>query len=65
MYFRQQFAQMSHRQPNRLIKNIEFYKIQHRTYPENLKELEKDDNLAPTVDPIQLHQQRQNKYFNY
>jgi hypothetical protein len=59
------FVEMSQMQLNSLVKNIEFYKLQHGQYPDSLKQLENDDRSAPTADPIQLNQQRQNANFNY
>jgi hypothetical protein len=59
------FVELSQTQMNSLVKNIEFYKLQHGQYPDSLKQLEKDDKLAPTADPIQLNQQRKNANFNY
>ncbi len=59
------FAEISQMQLNTLVKNIEFYKLEHGQYPDNLKELLNDDKLAPINDPIQGLQIRQNSYYNY
>jgi hypothetical protein len=63
--FKEQFAQLSQMQLNSVVKNIEFYKIQHGQYPESLKQLRVEDQFAPIFDPIQLNQHRQNTNFNY
>jgi len=59
------FREISQLQLNSLLKNIEFYKLQHGQYPDNLEQLLSDDKLAPISDAIQLAQQRQNSYYNY
>lgn len=51
------FSEISQMHLNNLVKNIEFYKIQHGQYPDNLKQLLTDDKLAPVTDAIQLVQQ--------
>ena len=43
--FKKGFADISQNQLNSLIKNIEFYKIQHGQYPDSLKQLLNDDKL--------------------
>jgi len=63
--FKQGFADISQMQLNSLIKNIEFYKLQHGKYPDSLQQLLADDKLAPITDAIQLNQQRQNSSYNY
>lgn len=63
--FKKGFTDISQNQLNSLLKNIEFYKIQHGQYPDSLKQLLNDDRLAPINDAIQLNQQRQNSYYNY
>jgi hypothetical protein len=63
--FKQGFADISQMQLNSLIKNIEFYKLQHGQYPDSLEQLLDDDKLAPITDAIQLNQQRQNDKYNY
>jgi hypothetical protein len=62
---KQGFAEISQMQLNSLVKNIEFYKLQHGQYPGNLQELVKDDKLAPINDAIQSVQFRQNATYNY
>ena len=59
------FAEISKMQLTSLVKNIEFYKLQHGQYPADLQQLLSDDKLAPITDAIQLVQQRQDFYYNY
>ena len=59
------FASISQMQLNNLVKNIEFYKLEYGEYPDNLKQLLKDDKLAPINDPAQGMQIKQVSYFNY
>jgi hypothetical protein len=63
--FKQGFSDISQMQLNSLVKNIEFYKLQHGQYPDSLQQLLDDDKLAPTTDAIQLNQGRQNNNYNY
>jgi len=59
------FAEISQIQLNSLVKNIEFYKIQHGKYPDSLEELRQDDKFAPIDDAIQSVQQREDTYYQY
>jgi hypothetical protein len=59
------FSEISQTQLNSLVKNIEFYKIQHGQYPDSLQELLTDDKLATINDPIQTVQLRKNSFYNY
>jgi hypothetical protein len=59
------FAEISQMQLNSLVKNIEFYKIQHGQYPDSLKQLRDDDKFVPIDDAIQSVQQRPNSLYNY
>jgi hypothetical protein len=59
------FQEISQMQLTSLVKNIEFYKIQHGQYPENLQEVFGDDHLAPVNDPLQMMKQEENSFFNY
>lgn len=59
------FAEISQMQLNSLVKNIEFYKMQHGQYPERLQALQTDDKFAPINDPIQLARFRQSSCYNY
>ena len=52
-------------QLNSLIKNIEFYKLSHGHYPDNLKQLLDDDKLAPINDAAQGMNTKENSYYNY
>jgi len=47
------FEDISQMQINSLVKNIEFYKLVHGQYPDNLQQLLKDDKLAPIYDAAQ------------
>jgi hypothetical protein len=57
------FAQISQMQLNGLVKNIEFYKLQHNQYPDSLQQLITEDEMASVYDPIQMLQQ--NRSINY
>lgn len=59
------FADISQMQLNSLVKNIEFYNIQHGQYPDNLQQLLQDDKLAPIEDAIQMVQQRPVTTYHY
>ncbi|SEW52786.1 type II secretion system protein GspG [Chitinophaga arvensicola] len=59
------FAEISQMQLNNLVKNIEFYKLQHGEYPDNLQELLEDDKFAPIHDAIQSAQFRGAVFYNY
>lgn len=59
------FQEISQMQLNSLIKNIEFYKMQHGQYPDSLGQLLADDKLAPINDAIQSVQFRSNSNYNY
>lgn len=59
------FEQISRSQLNSLLKNVEFYKIQHGSYPASLKDLLKDDPTAPIHDAIQMNQGRSSSTYNY
>jgi hypothetical protein len=52
-------------QLNTLVKNIEFYKLQHGQYPDSLKQLLDDDKLAPINDAAQGMKTKGNLYYNY
>ena len=58
----EQHAQM---QLNSLIKEIEFYKIQHGAYPDTITQLEKENHFVFISDPTQSTQDRENVYYNY
>jgi hypothetical protein len=40
---------------NTLVRSVEFYKLQHGNYPDNLMQLRKDDQFVPVSDPIHLN----------
>jgi len=63
--FKQQFAAISQTQLNGLVKNIEFYKLQHGRYPDSLQQLLQDDKTIDITDAIQFNQERKNDIFNY
>ncbi|HLY70491.1 MAG TPA: hypothetical protein VKR53_12235 [Puia sp.] len=44
------FKEISQKQLNSVVKNIEFYNLQHGQYPDSLQQLLKDDNFAPIYD---------------
>lgn len=49
------FATIVQMQLNELVKDIEFYKIQHGIYPNKLEDLEENDRLVSIIDPILLN----------
>lgn len=59
------FTNVSQSELNSLVKNIEFYRIQHGQYPDSLKQLLADDKLAPIVDISQEKGYGKIPYFNY
>ena len=59
------FTEISQLQLNSLVKNIEFYNIQHGHYPDNLQQMLEDDKLAPVMDAIQIVQQRPITTYQY
>lgn len=51
---------------NTLMKNIEFYKMQHGTYPDSLQDLKTKDDFTSINDPIQIvNNKSTNTYYNY
>ena len=63
--FTKGFEDISQMQLNSLVKNIEFYKLQHGKYPDSLKQLLDDDQLAPINDAAQGMKTKGNSYYNY
>ena len=63
--FTKGFEDISQMQLNSLVKNVEFYKMQHGQYPESLKQLLDDDKLAPINDAAQGMSTKENCYYNY
>jgi hypothetical protein len=64
-FIRNGYVSLSQIELNTLVKNIEFYKLQHGEYPDSLKQLLRDDTSASIVDPIRFNQDNQNEEFNY
>jgi hypothetical protein len=63
--FKKGFEDISQMQLNSLVKNIEFYKLEHGQYPDSLKQLLDDDKLAPINDAAQGMNIKGNSYYNY
>jgi hypothetical protein len=63
--FKKGFEDISQMQLNSLVKNIEFYKMTHGQYPDNLKQLLDDDKLAPINDAVQGMNTKGDSYYNY
>lgn len=63
--FRNGFEDISQMQLNRLIKDVEFYKLSHGDYPDNLKQLQDEDKLTPINDPVQGLSGGGQAYYNY
>lgn len=59
------FKELSKMQISNLVKDIEFYKIQHGLYPDSLKQLQLDDKSVFIYDPIQANQGRKSNLFYY
>ena len=49
------FATIAQMQVNSLVKDIEFYKIQHGVYPNKIENLQDNDKLVSIIDPILLN----------
>lgn len=64
-FIRSGYVALSQIELNTLVKNIEFYKLQHGVYPDSLKQLLRDDTPASIVDPIRVNQDNQHEEFNY
>jgi hypothetical protein len=52
-FFKKGFADMAQIQLNDLVKNIEFYKLQHGTYPDSLKQLDDKNSMLSIYDVSQ------------
>ena len=63
--FRKGFEEISQMQLNSLVKNVEYYKLIHGQYPDNLKQLLEDDKLAPINDAVQSMKIKGNSYYSY
>ena len=60
------FATIAQMQVNDLVKDIEFYNIQHGVYPNKLEDLQENDKLVSIVDPILLnHSTEGNLNYHY
>jgi len=60
------FAQISQMQINKLMKDIEFYKLKYGTYPDSLEQISKEDQMAWINDPLQsLKFNKKGGKFNY
>jgi len=49
---RKAFSSFSQQHLNTLIRTIEFYKIEHGSYPDSLEQLRADFSFAPISDPV-------------
>jgi hypothetical protein len=63
--FKKGFENISQLQLNSLVKNVEFYKLQHGQYPDSLQQLLVDDKLAPINDAAQGMNIKCKSYYNY
>lgn len=63
--FKKGFEDISQMQLNSLVKNIEFYKLAHGQYPEELQQLLEDDKFAPINDAAQGMNTKGISYYNY
>lgn len=62
-FFKQGWSEVSQHQLNDLVKNVEFYKLEHGRYPDSLQQLTKEDQFVFINDPIQ--QNKKNENYNY
>jgi hypothetical protein len=59
--FQKRFVSISKDELNGLVKNVEFYKVQHGQYPDSLEELTKEDKMIFIYDPVQkIHSKQPN-----
>ncbi|WP_460556380.1 hypothetical protein [Ferruginibacter profundus] len=58
------FADISQKSLNSLCRNIEFYKLEHGSYPDSLPQLLSDVTFAPINDPVAVWGSK-NSYYNY
>jgi cell division protein FtsB len=63
--FKKGFEDISQMQLNSLVKNIEYYKLTHRQYPDKLEQLKDDDKLAPINDAAQGMNTKGEVFYNY
>jgi hypothetical protein len=63
--FKKGFADIAQMQLNSLVKNVEYYKLTHGAYPDNIQQLQKDDPLAPIFDEAQAMTMKAEPYYNY
>jgi len=61
---RKQWALLSQMQMDRLVKDIEFYKIQSGRYPDSLQVLSTEDSMVNIHDPV-FGMTKMNTIFNY
>jgi len=59
-----QFAKISQMQLNRLIKDVEYYKLQNGNYPDKLEQLQNSNSMVIIYDPLQPKNGKSSKY-NY
>lgn len=59
------WGQVSQIHLNRLIKNVEYYKIENGKYPDSLQQLESENEVVFIQDLTQGVNEKQQKYFNY
>jgi len=58
------WAQLSQMQLNGVVKNIEYYRLAHGAYPDNITQLRDDDKMAQINDPV-YGMSTATHYFNY
>lgn len=57
--------EVSQKNLNQLVRNIEIYKTQHEDYPYSLEQLLENDGAASIIDPIQVSNGRMNVKYNF
>jgi len=63
---RKAFAPLFQGQLNTLMKEVEFYKLQHGVYPDSLGQMKMDDESVSILDPLQsMNDKAKDKHYNY
>ncbi len=60
-------SQLAQQELNTLVKDIEFYKLVNKTYPDSLRQLEKDKDLTVNINEpfYRITKNEKSKVFNY
>lgn len=63
--FNKGFEEIAQIQLNSLLKDIEYYKLIHGQYPDDLNQVLADDKLAPIHDPVQGMRSKGDQFYMY